>query len=104
MAVSRITPVPALFPCGTRQACPLPTTGKYWGWRLGDWCKVEVTALPEGGGTGCLVYAPRDRRGYPWHRSAAVQDCQAFFGPVSSWGDVPPKVSRRQLQALGLSK
>lgn len=80
----------------------VPSTGKYWAYRYGQWCKVEVASLPRGGGTGSLIYAPRDRRGYPWHKSAALEDCQAFYGPVAAWGPNAPKVSKKALAFLGI--
>lgn len=80
----------------------LPCTGKYWGRRYGNWVRVEVTDLPKGGGTGCLVFAPRDRRGYPWHNSGALQNCQVLWGPVASWGTKEPWVPKTQLKALGV--
>lgn len=101
-ATTSLTLVPQFYLVGTRQNCPLPATGKYWAWRFGSWLRVEVTQLPRGGGTGTLVYAPRDRRGYPWHSSAALQDCQAFWGPVRAWGDKPPRIAKTVLKAYGL--
>lgn len=95
---------PALYPSGDRSNCPLPAVGKYWAWRFGTWLRVEVTNLPERGGTGTIIYAPRNRKGYPWHHSAALQDSQAFWGPVKTWGTVAPRVSRQKLVELGLER
>lgn len=96
---------PRLYRTNSRQACSdanLPRTGKYWGHRFGEWARVEVTELPRDGGTGCLVFAPRDRRGYPWHKSGALQNCQALWGPVTTWGTKPPRVPKTQLKAIGV--
>lgn len=82
--------------------CP-PELGKYWGFRFGRWEKVKVTALAERGGTGSLLYAPIDKRGYPYAKAVALSNCAAFYGPMPAWGENPPKFSKAKLKAVGVS-
>ena len=95
-------PTPALS--GTNRDNAPSVIGKFWGFRCGAWYKVKVTSLPANGGTGGLVYAPVDRRGYPYTDSAALCDCQAVWGPVKAWGDKPPRVTKAALRAAGVSE
>lgn len=95
---------PALYPVGTRQNCPLPGTGKYWGLHYGRWAKVVVQTLPTGGGTGGLVFAPVDKRGYPYTNGGALSNCDVFWGPVASWGARAPRIGRQRLLKAGASK
>lgn len=88
-----------LYPVGTRSDCPLPSTGKYWGWRHGGWERVMVENLPQGGGTGTLVFAPVNRTAW----RLALANCQAFWGPVKSWGAEPPWVPVAWLKAVGVT-
>lgn len=94
---------PALY--GTKPTNAPTVPGKYWGFRLTDWYPVKITGLPSpAGGTGRLVYAPIDRRGYPYEQSAALSDCQAVWGPVKTWGNKPPQVEKAALLAVGVSE
>lgn len=81
--------------------CP-PELGKYWGFRFGQWTKVQVTALSEKGGTGTLLFAPIDKRGYPYAQAVALKSCCAFYGPVRAWGPTAPNVSKAKLKAVGV--
>lgn len=92
------TAAPQLYPVGTRSHCPLPSTGKYWGWAYGGWQRVMVEGLPRGGGTGSLVFAPVG----PSSWRVALANCQAFWGPVKSWGKEPPWVPVEHLKAVGV--
>lgn len=94
-------PAAQLF--ATRGADTPSHLGKYWGFRYGRWYRVQVTSLPHGGGTGGLAYAPIDRRGYPYTNSAALSDCQAVWGPLKSWGEKPPRVTKDALREKGVS-
>lgn len=97
-------PTPQLLATGRFDKSEVKVLGKYWGFRLGSWLPVKVLDLPcERGGTGSLVYAPIDRRGYPYARTAALEDCQALWGPVRAWGATPPVVSRQDLLEKGVS-
>jgi len=77
--------------------------GKYWGWRMGAWYKIQVTDLPREGRTGSLVFAPIDRRGYPYAKSAALCACDVLWGPVKAWGETPPEASKAALLDKGAS-
>lgn len=86
--------------------------GKYWGWRMGAWYKVQVTELSREDGADCgaggfvtggLVFAPIDRRGYPYAKSAALCACDVLWGPVKAWGEVPPEASKAALLEKGAS-
>lgn len=89
----------------TTELCEVVETGKYWGFRCGYWLAVKVLSLPcARGGTGEIAYAPIDKRGYPYAGGIALYDCQAFWGPVKSWGCEPPKVKRQALLDKGVSE
>lgn len=95
-------PAPQLY--GTANRTGPPMLGKFWGFRCGTWRRVKVTSLPLHGGTGGLVYAPVDRRGYPHTNGAALQDCQALWGPVAVWGERPPRITKAMLRQVGVSE
>lgn len=78
--------------------------GKYWGFRCGAWCRIQVLSVPGPNGTGEIAYAPVDRRGYPYSGGIAVMDCSVVFGPVRAWGSAPPAISKRKLLSKGVSE
>lgn len=82
----------------------MPTVrGKYWGFCFGRWQKILVTALPDGGGTGSLLYAPIDKRGYPHSQAVALSNCSAFYGPMNAWGENQPRISKAKLKKVGVA-
>lgn len=96
------SPKPKLMHVGTRRACGLSETGKYWALRLGDWTRVVVNELPKGGGTGSLTFAPVPRKGQP--SSYALESCELFWGPVQAWGCKPPRIGKKRLVEAGASE